>query len=167
MDIFTVNFLDELPKDIYEYIIKLSKKEKCNIVYKFENDEICFINHLITDKINKKILNFEYTLKDIEYDIEDEKYKYFYDKYLCVYHLQVLNALQEYINKIVSNYPIKIIRKIMFTNLSNKEIEELFKEKYPKHYDKIKRKKGCYIRGYYALMLGTAYCYNWNMQKII
>ena len=84
MDIFSENYLHELPEEIQKDIIKLSKKRKCNIVYNFYNEEICLINHLIATDINDKILNFTYTLKDIEYDVEDEKYKYFYDKYLRI-----------------------------------------------------------------------------------
>jgi len=164
MSIFTENFLHELPEEIQKDIIKLSKIRKCNIIYTFYNEEICFINHLITTDINDKILNFTYTLKDIEYNIEDENHKYFHDKYLRIYYFKILNALQEYINEIVSNYSIDTIRKIMFHNKKNKEIEELFKDRYLIHYNKMERKKGCYIRGYYALTIGTAYCYKWKIQ---
>ena len=165
MDIFSENYLHELPEEIQKDIIKLSKKRKCNIVYNFFNEEICLINHLIATDINDKILNFRYTLKDIEYDVQDENYKYFYDKYLRIYYFKVLDALQEYINEIVSNYSIDIIRNIMFYNKKNYEIEEIFKERYPIHFDKMERKKGCYIRGYYALIIGTAYTYKWSKQS--
>jgi len=164
MNIFTDNYLHELPEEIQKDIIKLSKKRKCNIVYNFYNEEICFINHLIDTDINDKILNFIFILKDIEYDVEDENYKYFYDKYLRIYHFKVLDALQEYINEIISNYSIDIIRNSMFNNKENYEIEEMFKERYPIHFDKIERKKGCYIKAYYALILGTAYTYKWSKQ---
>jgi hypothetical protein len=164
MDIFTENYLHELPEEIQKDIIKLSKKRKCNIVYNFYNEEICLINHLIATDINDKILNFKYILKDIEYDVEDEHYKYFYDKYLRIYYFKVLDVLQEYINDIVSNYSIDIIRNFMFYNKKNYEIEEMFKERFPIHFDKMERKKGCYIRGYYALTIGTAYCYEWCKQ---
>jgi hypothetical protein len=164
MDIFIENYLHELPEEIQKYIIKLSKKRKCNIVYNFYNEEICLINDLIATDINDKILNFKYTLKDIEYDLEYENYKYFHDKYLCNYYFKVLDALQEYINEIVSNYSIDIIRNFIFHNKKKYEIEEMFKERYPIHYNKMERKKGCYIRGYYALTIGTAYCYKWCKQ---
>jgi peptide deformylase len=59
MSIFTENFLHELPKEIQKDIIKLSKIRKCNIIYTFYNEEICFINHLITTDINDKILKEE------------------------------------------------------------------------------------------------------------
>jgi hypothetical protein len=121
---------------------------------------------LIATDINDKILDFEYTIKEIEYDVEDENSEYFYDKYLYSYYFKVLDALQEYINEIVSNYSIDTIKKmmIMFYNKQNNEIEEMFKERYPIHYDKMERKKDCYIRAYYALTICSAYCYNWGMQ---
>jgi len=165
MNIFTENYFHELPEEIQKDIIKLSKKRKCNIVYSFYNEEICFINNLIATDINDKILEFTYTLKDIEYDVEDENYKYFYDKYLRIYYFKILDVLQEYINNIVSNYSIDIIQNLMFYNKENYEIEEMFKERYPIHYDKIKRKKGCYIRAYYALTISTAYTYRWSKQS--
>ena len=143
MSIFTGNFLHELPEEIQKYIIKLSKKSKCNIVYSSENEEICIIYHLIAADINDKILDFKYTIKDIEYDVEDENYKYFYDKYLSIYYFKVLDALQEYINEIVSNYSIDIIRNFMFHSKKDYEIEEMFKERFPIHFDKMERKKGC------------------------
>lgn len=164
MSIFTGNFLHELPEEIQKDIITLSKKRKCNIVYSFENNEICFINHLIVPDINDKIIDFKYTMKNIEYDVEDENYKYFYDKYLRIYYFKVLDALQEYINEIVSNYSIDIIRNFMFHSKKNYEIEEMFKERFPIHFDKMERKKGCYIRGYYALTICTAYCIKWKKQ---
>ena len=166
MSIFTENYLHELPEEIQMKIIKLSKKRKCNIVYYTKKEEICFINHLIDTNINNKILDFEYTIKGFEYDVEDENSEYFYDKYLYRYYFRVLDALQEYINEIVSNCAIDTIKNmmIMFYNKKNNEIEEMFKERYPIHYDKIERKKDCYIRAYYALTIGSAYCYNWGMQ---
>ena len=165
MSIFSENFLHELPEEIQKEIIKLSKKRKCKVVYYAKNEEVCFINHLIDIDINKKILDFKYTIEGIEYDVEDENCEYFYDKYLHIYYFKVLDALQEYINEIVSNSSIDTIRKSMFHNVRKSEIEEMFKERYPIHYNKMERKKGCYIRGYYALTLGTAYCYKLgNMQ---
>ena len=121
---------------------------------------------MIDININNKILDFEYTIKEVEYDAEDENSEYFYDKYLYSYYFRVLDALQEYINEIVSNCSIDTIKKmmIMFYNKQNNEIEEMFKERYPIHYDKMERKKDCYIRAYYALTIGSAYCYNWGMQ---
>jgi hypothetical protein len=58
MNIFIENYLHELPEEIQKYIIKLSKKKKCNIVYNFYNEEICLINGLIATDINDKILTF-------------------------------------------------------------------------------------------------------------
>ena len=164
MSIFTENYLHELPEEIQIKIIKLSKKRKCNIVYYTKNEEVCFINHLIDININNKILDFEYTIKGVEYDAEDENNGYFYDKYLYCYYFRVLDALQEYINEIVSNCSIDTIRKKLFYNKQNNEIEEIFREKYPIYYDKIERKKDCYIRAYYALTISSTYCHNWGMK---
>jgi hypothetical protein len=52
----------------------------------------------------------------------------------------------------------------MFHSKKNYEIEEMFKERFPIHFDKMERKKGCYIRGYYALTICTAYCIKWKKQ---
>ena len=57
-----------------------------------------------------------------------------------------------------------IIRNFMFHSKKNYEIEEMFKERFPIHFDKMERKKGCYIRGYYALTICTAYCIKWKKQ---
>lgn len=164
MSIFTENYLHELPEEIQIKIIKLSKMRKYNIVYYTKNEEMCFINHLIDININNKILDFEYTIKGVEYDVKDENSEYFYDKYLYLYYFRVLDALQEYINEVVSNCSIDTIRKKLFYNKQNNEIEEIFKERYPIHYDKMELKKDCYIRAYYALTIGSAYCHNWGMK---
>jgi hypothetical protein len=103
---FKENYLHDIPKDIQEMIMDISKRRYCDIYISFWNNYINTRDSFISKRMNRNILKYSQTIKNVEIDsvqyVNIESY--------------ALAILKSHITRLVSNLKKAAIRKILYDN---------------------------------------------------
>jgi hypothetical protein len=103
---FEENYLHDIPKDIQEMIMDISKRRYCDIYISFWNNYINTRDSFISKRMNRNILKYSQTIKNVEIDsvqyVNIESY--------------ALAILKSHITRLVSNLKKAAIRKILYDN---------------------------------------------------
>jgi len=103
---FEENYLHDIPKDIQEMIMDISKRRYCDIYISFWNNYINTRDSFISKRMNRNILKYSQTIKNVEIDsvqyVNIESY--------------ALAILKSHITRLVSNLKKAVIRKILYDN---------------------------------------------------
>jgi len=103
---FKENYLHDLPRDIQEMIIDISKRQYCDIYISFWNNYRYTKYRFISKRMDRRILKYSKTIKNVE--IDSEQYVNI-DSY-------ALSILKSHITGLVSNLKKEAIRKILYDN---------------------------------------------------
>ena len=103
---FEENYLHDIPRDIQEMIMDISKRRYCDIYISFWNNYSNTKDSFISKRMNRNILKYSQTIKNVEIDSEQfvniESYS--------------LAILKLHITRLVSNLKKPAIRKILYDN---------------------------------------------------
>jgi hypothetical protein len=103
---FEENYLHDIPTDIQEMIMDISKRRYCDIYISFWNNYINTRDSFISKRMNRNILKYSQTIKNVEIDsvqyVNIESY--------------ALAILKSHITRLVSNLKKAAIRKILYDN---------------------------------------------------
>ena len=103
---FEENYLHDIPWDIQEMIMDISKRRYCDIYISFWNNYSNTRDSFISKRMNRNILKYSQTIKNVEIDSEQfvniESYS--------------LAILKSHITRLVSNLKKPAIRKILYDN---------------------------------------------------
>ena len=103
---FEENYLHDIPRDIQEMIMDISKRRYCDIYISFWNNYSNTRDNFISKRMNRNILKYSQTIKNVEIDSEQfvniESYS--------------LAILKLHITRLVSNLKKPAIRKILYDN---------------------------------------------------
>jgi hypothetical protein len=103
---FEENYLHDIPRDIQEMIMDISKRRYCDIYISFWNNYSNTRDSFISKRMNRNILKYSQTIKNVEIDSEQfvniESYS--------------LAILKSHITRLVSNLKKPAIRKILYDN---------------------------------------------------
>ena len=103
---FEENYLHDIPRDIQEMIMDISKRRYCDIYISFWNNYSNTRDSFISKRMNRNILKYSQTIKNVEIDSEQfvniESY--------------ASAILKSHITRLVSNLKKPAIRKILYDN---------------------------------------------------
>ena len=103
---FEENYLHDIPRDIQEMIMDISKRRYCDIYISFWNNYSNTKDSFISKRMNRNILKYSQTIKNVEIDSEQfvniESY--------------ASAILKSHITRLVSNLKKPAIRKILYDN---------------------------------------------------
>lgn len=103
---FEENYLHDIPWDIQEMIMDISKRRYCDIYISFWNNYSNARDCFISKRMNRNILKYSQTIKNVEIDSEQfvniESY--------------ASAILKSHITRLVSNLKNAAIRKILYDN---------------------------------------------------
>ena len=103
---FEENYLHDIPRDIQEMIMDISKRRYCDIYISFWNNYSNTRDNFISKRMNRNILKYSQTIKNVEIDSEQfvniESY--------------ASAILKSHITRLVSNLKKPAIRKILYDN---------------------------------------------------
>jgi len=103
---FEENYLHDIPRDIQEMIMDISKRRYCDIYISFWNNYSNTRDSFISKRMNRNILKYSQTIKNVEIDSEQ-----------CVnIEIYSLAILKSHITRLVSNLKKPAIRKILYDN---------------------------------------------------
>jgi len=103
---FEENYLHDIPKDIQEMIMDISKRRYCDIYISYWNNYSNAKDSFISKRMNRAILKYSETIKNIEIDSE---------QYANI-ESYALSTLKSHIRRLVSNLKKTAIRKILYDN---------------------------------------------------
>ena len=103
---FEENYLHDIPRDIQEMIMDISKRRYCDIYISYWNNYSNMKDSFISKRMNRKILKYSQTIKNVEIDS---------GQYLNI-ESYALATLKSHITKLVSNLKKAAIRKILYDN---------------------------------------------------
>ena len=103
---FKENYLHDIPKDIQEMIMDISKRRYCDIYISYWNNYSNAKNSFISKRMNRTILKYSETIKNVEIDSE---------QYANI-ESYALSTLKSHIRRLVSNLKKTAIRKILYDN---------------------------------------------------
>lgn len=103
---FEENYLHDIPRDIQEMIMDISKRRYCDIYISYWNNYSNTKDSFISKRMNRNILKYSQTIKNVEIDS---------GKYLNI-ESYALATLKSHITRLVSNLKKAAIRKILYDN---------------------------------------------------
>ena len=103
---FEENYLHDIPRDIQEMIMDISKRRYCDIYISFWNNYSNTKDSFISKRMNRNILKYSQTIKNVEIDSE---------QYLNI-ESYALTILKSHITRLVSNLKKAAIIKILYDN---------------------------------------------------
>jgi dGTP triphosphohydrolase len=103
---FEENYLHDIPRDIQEMIMDISKRRYCDIYISFWNNYSNTKDSFISKRMNRNILKYSQTIKNVEIDSE---------QYLNI-ESYASATLKSHITQLVSNLKKAAIRKILYDN---------------------------------------------------
>ena len=103
---FEENYLHDIPRDIQEMIMDISKRRYCDIYISFWNNYSNTRDSFISKRMNRNILKYSQTIKNVEIDSE---------QYLNI-ESYASATLKSHITQLVSNLKKAAIRKILYDN---------------------------------------------------
>ncbi len=103
---FEENYLHDIPRDIQEMIMDISKRRYCDIYISFWNNYSNTKDSFISKRMNRAILKYSKTIKNVEIDSE---------QYVNI-ESYALATLKSHITRLVSNLKKAAIRKILYDN---------------------------------------------------
>jgi hypothetical protein len=103
---FEENYLHDIPRDIQEMIMDISKRRYCDIYISFWNNYSNTKDSFISKRMNRNILKYSQTIKNVEIDSE---------QYTNI-ESYALTILKSHITRLVSNLKKAAIIKILYDN---------------------------------------------------
>ena len=103
---FEENYLHDIPRDIQEMIMDISKRRYCDIYISYWNNYSNTKDSFISKRMNRNILKYSQTIKNVEIDSE---------QYLNI-ESYASATLKSHITQLVSNLKKAAIRKILYDN---------------------------------------------------
>lgn len=141
------NYLEEMPEDIIELIVKYSHEKDYNIFVKTERDYMSWrVNSFIDDRMHKNICKLKYTLK------VGENSREFINRENIAY-----NRLKQHIDMLVKYMKMPKIKKILRNNsiYNAKKIYELNNPSCKKNINDYEREllSQYILSGYYTFVV--------------
>ena len=103
---FEENYLHDIPRDIQEMIMDISKRRYCDIYISFWNNYSNTKDSFISKRMNRNILKYSQAIKNVEIDSE---------QYTNI-ESYALTILKSHITRLVSNLKKTAIIKILYDN---------------------------------------------------
>jgi hypothetical protein len=103
---FEDNYLHDIPRDIQDMIMDISKRRYCDIYISYWNNYSNTKDSFISKRMNRNILKYSQTIKNVEIDS---------GQYLNI-ESYALATLKSHITRLVSNLKKAAIRKILYDN---------------------------------------------------
>ncbi len=119
---FSENYLHDIPRDIQEMIMDISKRRYCDVYISYWNNYRNTKDSFISKRMNRNILKYSQTIKNVEIDSE---------QYLNI-ESYALATLKSHITQLVSNLKKTAIRKILYDN-DIYDAKITYKKKYTQH----------------------------------
>jgi hypothetical protein len=105
-EMFKENYLHDIPRDIQEMIMDISKRRYCYIYISYWTNYSNAKNSFISKRMNRAILKYSETIKNVEIDSQ---------QYVNI-ESYALSILKSHITRLVSNLKKTAIRKILYDN---------------------------------------------------